>query len=337
MGLRTLVWNADERRPRAAWRVGLILVVTALVLAGVAVVTFVVEAAHGVLAPLVGDSTATVLTRVLATSLVGGAVSLAVLAVGRYVDRRRLADFGFHLDREWWVDLGFGLALGAALMSLVFAVELAAGWVRVTGLFSPRAGFLGRFLALVAIFVVVGVYEELLVRGYLLTNAAEGLRHLGDRTAVVAAVVLSSAAFGLAHANNPNATLVSSLAVSTAGVMLAAGYVLTDDLAVPIGVHTTWNLFQGGVYGFPVSGATTVVAVVAVEQRGPAVFTGGQFGPEAGLLGVGAVLLGTVAVAAWVRLRTGRLRLHPGVVTPALRWRDRDDADADAPPTPATD
>jgi hypothetical protein len=112
--------------------------------------------------------------------------------------------------------------------------------------------------------------------------------------------------------------------------MLAAGYVLTGDLAVPIGLHTTWNLFQGGVYGFPVSGLGVGASVVAVEETGPDVVTGGAFGPEAGLLGLGAMVVGTAAIAAWVRWRTGDLRIDPAVTTPELREEGTaETADAD--------
>jgi hypothetical protein len=314
---RRLVWNDDERRPRAPLRlvVGLVVVAVALVATGLLFAAF-----RPLLAPLF---VASVPVAVLA-SLVSGPVLVAVVVlVGRFVDRRRLSDLGLGFDRDWWIDLGFGFGLGAALMTLVFLVELALGWVAVTGTFTPPGSFLPGFLVVSVLFLVVGVEEELLARGYLLTNLAEGLvGWLGDRGATAVALLLSSAVFGGLHLGNPNATLVSTLSISLAGVMLAAGYVLTDELAIPVGLHISWNLFQSGVYGFPVSGLRIDVAVVAVVQRGPVLWTGGAFGPEAGLLGVAAVLLGTLAIVGYVRVRYRTLGVHPSLAVPDLRWRD---------------
>jgi membrane protease YdiL (CAAX protease family) len=328
--MRRLVWNAAERRPRAPFRVLLLIVVTALLVAGTSVGASVGSGLRARLAAVAGEAVAAAASAVASIALVGGTVTLAILIAGRYIDRRRLRDFGLRVDRAWWVDCGFGLALGGALLTLVFAVGVAAGWVRVTGTASPEAGVAVRVLGLVGVFVVVGVYEELLLRGYLLTNAAEGLvGWVGERGAVAGAVGLSSLVFGLAHANNPNATLLSTLAIVLAGGMLAAGYVLTGELAVPIGLHTTWNLFQGGVYGFPVSGLGVDVTLIAVEVTGPTTVTGGAFGPEAGLLGLGAMGLGTVAIVAWVRWRTGRVGLAPTVTRPDLRGGEGEDGGGD--------
>ncbi|AZH27011.1 CPBP family intramembrane glutamic endopeptidase [Haloplanus aerogenes] len=332
MGPRALLWNDAERRPRALLRVVLLIVVTALLAVGTSLGASVgLGPVRSWLATVVGEATATTVSAVAGIALTGGTVSLAVLIAGRYIDRRYVRDFGFRLDRDWWLDCGFGLALGAGLMTLLFLVALGAGWVRITDTIQPQSGFLVRFAGLVVAFVVVGVYEELLLRGYLLTNAAEGLvGRLGERGAVVGATILSSLVFGLAHATNPNATLLSTGAIVLAGGMLAAGYVLTGELAVPIGLHTTWNLFQGGVYGFPVSGLGVGASVVVVEETGPDLLTGGAFGPEAGLLGLGAMVVGTAAIAGWARWRTGTLRIDGAVTTPELRTEDTDSALVDA-------
>jgi hypothetical protein len=93
--------------------------------------------------------------------------------------------------------------------------------------------------------------------------------------------------------------------------MLGFGYVLSGELAIPIGLHITWNLFQGAVYGFPVSGLEPFGATfLATKQTGPDLWTGGSFGPEAGLLAPVAMLLGVLLIALWTRLRTGRVSLH---------------------------
>jgi hypothetical protein len=123
--------------------------------------------------------------------------------------------------------------------------------------------------------------------------------------------VLSSALFGYLHADNPNATLLSTANVLLAGMMLGFGYVLTGELAIPIGLHVTWNFFQGTVFGFPVSGLSFPGATfLRTDQSGPALWTGGPFGPEGGLLAPGAMAVGILLTALWVRLRRGRIAIY---------------------------
>ena len=70
-------------------------------------------------------------------------------------------------------------------------------------------------------------------------------------------------------------------------------------------------LFQGAVYGFPVSGFGSFgPTLLATEQGGPELWTGGSFGPEGGLLVPAVMLLGMSLVALWTRLRTGKISLH---------------------------
>ncbi len=315
MSLKSTVWNPEENRPRTPLRlvagVVVLLLVTALVTIPPVLVLSLLDVAL-----LAGTGIG---TTVVSTAASGIGTVIGVWLAGRYVDRRRFADFGLGIDRDWWIDCGFGLALGGVLMTGIFLVELAAGWITVTATFAGEA-----LLSIVAgsllLFLLVGIYEELLLRGYLLTNLAEGARGiLGVKGAVVFGILVSSATFGVLHASNPNATTVSTLAISLAGVMLAVGYVLTGELAIPIGLHITWNLFQGTVYGFPVSGLDFGASVVGIRQGGPAVATGGSFGPEAGLLGIGAMLAGCLLTVLWVHYRYGTIGLATDVTVPELR------------------
>ena len=239
----------------------------------------------------------------------------SVWACGRYLDRRPFSGFGLRLDAAWWSDLGFGLLLGGLLMTGIFLVQLAAGWATVTGSFAGADGvaFLPAILAPAALFVSVGFYEELVSRGYQLTNLAEGLNGtvVGPKGALVVAWVISSSVFASLHLLNPNAGPSSTFNIFLAGMMLGSGYVLTGRLAIPIGLHTTWNFFQGNVFGLPVSGLDVVGAsFISTRETGPDILTGGLFGPEAGLLAPAAMAAGVLLIALRVRRRTGKLSLH---------------------------
>lgn len=318
--LYALFGNPEERRLRAGWR--LLVATVVYLVAGIAAVL----AAEAILVSVGAPSLATgefsppVLAATGITQLVAYSGATWLLAV--VIDRRTIPDFGLRLSQGWWADLGFGLALGAGLQTGIFAVALAAGWLQITGIgvtSRPGASFAGWLLAAAVGYLAVGIYEELLFRGYVLTNLSEGLSRLDRRAAVGLAVALSSVVFSVLHRTNPNASTVSVVSLTLAGIFLAVGFVYTGSLAIPIGIHITWNFFQGVVWGFPVSGVDAGVTIVAVDVIGPTVFTGGAFGPEAGLLGTAAKLVGIAAILGWVYRRTGELRVDPGITEPELR------------------
>lgn len=247
------------------------------------------------------------------TLAIATAVGLATYLSAKWFDHRPLPALGLHVDARWWADLGAGLAIGALLMTLIFVVERGAGWLTIVGrnIGGDAQGFGVALAEAGLVFVAVGFYEELFSRGYHLHNFAEGFagKRIGPRLALVLATLASAAVFGLAHIGNDNATWISSLNVAVAGCMLACGLLWTGELALPIGLHISWNFCQGNVFGFPVSGNPMPVRVFAIEQGGAVLVTGGAFGPEAGLIGIVAMVIGVGLIAAWVRLTRGQLRM----------------------------
>ncbi len=309
-------WNSEEGRPRAFWRILIQPFIMAILLLAVLVPL------SGVL-DQVGESGSMLSPRfALINTITAACVVASVWLAGRFIDRRKFSDFGLRLNqRNWWVDFGFGLGLGAALMAMIFAIELAFGWVTITGTFTAAAGstFVTGLLSAIVLFIGVGVQEEVISRAYHLRNIAEGLSPVGRKWAVALALIASSLFFGFMHASNPNATLISSLNIALAGVLLGSGYLLTGELAIPIGLHITWNLFQGVVFGFPVSGSAMGTSVFAIEQGGDSFITGGAFGPEAGLIGIFAIAIGTAATVLWVKWRYGTLTPRHDLSKPTLR------------------
>ncbi len=308
-------WNTSDRRLRALWR----LVGFGVVMAALGFATRPLARALAFEPPWTSFAFG---LRALQAGLVTAA---GVWIAARLFERRPMGDFGLRPSRAFWADFGFGLFLGTFLMTLAFAIEYGAGWVRVTAVLQDDPSglpFAVAFLAPLVLFVGVGFYEELVSRGYLLRVLAEGLnfQRLGPRAALLASVLLTSALFGWGHHDNPNATLVSSVNIAFAGAFLALPYLLTGRLALSIGLHITWNLFQGPVYGFPVSGTTAKGAqVLAIEQGGPAAWTGGPFGPEGGLLCLLLILLGSALIVGWVRWREGRVGWCVALAVPPSR------------------
>jgi len=316
MVIKNIFWNNHERRLRAIWRQIIQLVLFTILLQ---VFIYGVGSLLGIhVSQLQYNSARAYLIDFPLTEFLSAvALLLSVWLMARFINREPFACFGFRFNRDWWLDCGFGLLLGIVLTAVVFLIELAAGWITVTGTFySGVAGvpFGLAILGPLVLFVCAAFFEEPYFRGYPIRNLSQGLKLRGPMLsiAMVFIWVLSSASFGWTHHGNPNAVPLGLVNIGLAGILFGLSYMLTGSLGLSIGIHIAWDFCQGVVFDNPVAGTTPgrAASVITVVQHGPVLWTGGGFGPDGGLLVTLAFLLGMLPVILYVRWRYGKLGLH---------------------------
>ncbi len=290
MSIRSVFLNQQDGRLRAGWRIVFFLVLYFSTSFLAAVVTF----------SLTGPDLQISNPRdLLLASMIGGiAVGVAVFLSRRAIDRKSVESLGL-APEGMWRDMLAGIGIGGVMVGLLFTLMLAAGWLDFDGFAWQTVPFSVWALALLNLtlaFLLTGISEELMIRGYILQNIAEGLN-------LIWAVILSSALFALLHFGNPGGSLPAAVTgIFLAGVFFAFAYFRTRSLWLAIGLHIGWNLFLNGVFGFVVSGAGTP-GLIRHTVTGPGVWTGGAFGPEAGLLLLPALAAGAALVFGYTRNR----------------------------------
>ncbi|SDT37033.1 CPBP family intramembrane glutamic endopeptidase [Actinoplanes derwentensis] len=183
---------------------------------------------------------------------------------------------------------GIGLFTTTVLAIAIFGGFGLDGW-----------GSFGGMLSVFGLMMAVATVEEVLFRGLL-------FRMIEDRRGTWTALAVSAAIFGLLHLVNDPTAIFGGVAIIAAGLMVAASYVATRALWVPIGLHLGWNFAEGGLFGVEVSGSdNATLGLLRGVFDGPAILTGGSFGPEASVF---AVLISLAA--AWWFLRLARSRGH---------------------------
>lgn len=312
--IKRVFWNAAQHRIRSGWRI-LIQVIFFFLLQIFFYILIRILTNISLTGPAESDGPFLFFLTTLISLI---AALLSIWVISRFIDKRFFSDLGFHLSKEWWIDFIFGMILGIILMSIIFLVELGFGWIRIQNLFFTASETFPFILYLVLYFIIftsVSISEELMFRGYFIKNLSEGFnfRIIKPHTAILISLVLTSLLFGLGHIANPHATWISSLNIALAGLLLGLGLVLTGELAIPLGLHLTWNFFQGNVFGFPVSGQQNPannLSVISHEQLGPVLWTGGEFGPEAGLLATIIMLICIVFLFYWTKLRRKTISIN---------------------------
>jgi hypothetical protein len=145
-------------------------------------------------------------------------------------------------------------------------------------------------------FFFVGLYEEVMFRGYILQRLADGA---GKPLAIIISAVL----FAFLHIFNPGSDPFGIFNTIIIGVLLSVLYFRTRSLWMPVGFHFAWNFFLGYVYSMPVSGLPLYGLLDVTEVDPQSRLSGGTYGPEAGLAC-------TIALAIWgawlIWKRTGR-------------------------------
>jgi hypothetical protein len=281
--------SPDEPRLRAGWRLSIQTVLLTILIICFAIPIYYL--------PRLGEANSDVFT--LASSVAEFfAITGSIFLVRRFLDRRSFSSLGFELDRWALIDLAVGIAITFLLMGGIYLAMNLSGWIRFEGFAwetDPPGTVLGSGLVILLAFVLVGWNEELLSRGYHLQTIASG-------TNIYWGVALSSLVFALLHITNPSADWVSTLGIFLAGLFLASGYLGTRQLWLSIGLHIGWNFFEGPAFGFPVSGISSY-HFLRITVTGPSYWTGGAFGPEAGLIVFPTLVVGVLLVFVYSHLR----------------------------------
>jgi len=217
-------------------------------------------------------------------------VALATWIMAK-IERRPSSVYGFGPNR-WLRNFAAGLVWGLVLLSLLVLI------LRATGLlvFDARLLFGAAALHYGAIwligFLLVGLLEEYLTRGYLQFTLARGLsgiyawlfktRHARVLGFWTAAVILSLL-FGFGHKSNPGESPLGLLSAGLAGFFFCFSLWRTGSLWWAVGFHCTWDWAQSFLYGVPDSGLIVQGHLFSTHPLGRPFLSGGLTGPEGSL------------------------------------------------------
>lgn len=212
---------------------------------------------------------------------------LVLLFVLKKIDKKDFRKIGLVKVSSHLKELLYGLLLGAASMTCIFFILYFKGDVTLSNSLSSPRFTAATFTGLI-VFIIVGIKEELLSRGYCITT----LNSMGKPWL---SILISSLMFSSLHIFNPNVKMLGLANIVIVGLLFGYMFVKTENLWMPIGYHITWNYFQGNIFGFPVSGTSPsgIYTFTSVKDN---IFTGGAFGPEAGILTTIVIIIGAVVV-----------------------------------------
>jgi uncharacterized protein len=288
MAFLTTVFRDRHQEFRAGWKILLFMVL----MAGLGF------AVYSLLPPTFAG------TPLVSSLLPFGMVFLVTWGMTRLVNHKPLAAVGLWLHPRAARECGIGALLGFLMMTGIFVIEIGLGVLHVSWRGLTVAEVTGAVGISFFFFALSAMFEELLFRGYLFQTLMQWVTFLP-------ALLIMSVLFGLAHSRNPHATVLSTVNVLLAGVMLSFAYLKTRSLWLPFGLHLSWNFAQTTLYAFPTSGfAFADRRLFLSGQSGPEWLTGGEFGPEGGVLATIALV-----AATWYILKTPVVRTPEGIIT----------------------
>jgi uncharacterized protein len=219
---------------------------------------------------------------VVATLGTFAAAAVANAIVLRIYERAQLSDIGLGWAAASRRNLALGVAggVGAGLVVLVGPIAVrAADLQRIPDQHMQWPSLL--FVSIVLLFGAVG--EEMLFRGYAFQVL---VKFVGPFGTILPFAIL----FGLAHSLNLNFTALAFVNTTLWGVVLGYAFVVSGDLWLPIGLHFGWN-WTLPLLGVNLSGFTMGVTGYSIHWKIGDLWSGGEYGPEGGLLSTAVVAL----------------------------------------------
>ncbi|HEY7616262.1 MAG TPA: CPBP family intramembrane glutamic endopeptidase, partial [Terriglobales bacterium] len=171
--------------------------------------------------------------------------------------------------RQFWAGVVWGLV---ALTLLIVAMR-AAGAFYFGGLELHGTRIL-KFAAFWGVFfIVVGLFEEFLFRGYTQFTVSRGIGFWP-------AALLLSCIFGGIHLGNKGEAWIGALAAGLIGLFFCLTLRRTGNLWFAVGFHASWDWGETYLYGVPNSGIEMPGQLLNSSLQGSHWLSGGSVGPE---------------------------------------------------------
>jgi uncharacterized protein len=192
----------------------------------------------------------------------------SIFFVSKVIDKQKPVFLNSMLKPE---GLLFGVVLGTVEILVIILILSLTTKIIIT-----FHGFNVSILLYALIFFLIAVSEEAMSRGFIFTN-------LYNQSNKYLAIIISSLIFSLMHAFNSSFNWIAMLNIVLVGILFCQLYIKSMNLSIPIGLHFSWNFFQGPVFGFSISGFTTQ-GVLKIESLSGSRFTFEGFGLEGSLI-----------------------------------------------------
>lgn len=209
---------------------------------------------------------------------------LVALLFCKLIQKRKMNTLGFR-KKGLFAEYICGLGVGFVLFSAAVLICVLTGSLTFEG-FSPTFA-IGTFLLFTVGYMIQGMSEEILCRGYLMVS-------IGRRYSMVVAIIANSVFFAALHLGNNGLSVLALINLALFGVFASVYYIKRDNIWGVGAVHSVWNLVQGNVYGIRVSGMESSCSVFFTEMtEGMELINGGAFGLEGGLAVTIVLVAGT--------------------------------------------
>jgi membrane protease YdiL (CAAX protease family) len=282
-GLRKVFIGKDGLR--AGWSLLIFIALVAAIAFAVNRVShkFFPAAANG---PKPGSEIAPVF--IFTAELIPFLIILLVSWIMSKIERRPNSVYGFGGTRRL-ANFFSGFAWGVTFLSLLVLTLWKTGLLVFDGrlLFGssiPRYGVIWLLG-----FLLVGLLEEYLTRGYVqytLTRGLTGIYQWAFKTRHSAALgfwtsaAIFSILFGLGHGKNPGESPIGLFTAGLAALVFCLSLWRTGSLWWAIGFHASWDWAQSFLYGVADSGMMAQHHLLATHAQGKPILSGGATGPE---------------------------------------------------------
>lgn len=184
----------------------------------------------------------------------------------KFVDNEKFINLGFYFKKKS-KHFYLGIFLGGFIMGFAYLFLSYMNEIK----YVETVFKINEIILSILLFIVVAIFEEVLMRGYILRNLMYSFNKY-------TALIISSILFSVIHGFNPNMDWFSYLNLFLAGILLGSTYIFTKNLWFPIALHFSWNFFQS-LFGFNVSGQD-FYSLIEFKIAVPNLINGGLFGFE---------------------------------------------------------